>query len=426
MSGRLFGNASIYMAATVVNAAIPFALLPVLTRVLTPADYGIVAMYTLMLSVLGAFTGLSVHGAVSVRYFQMPREELAEYVACCLGILGITTLVVALAVGLLGPWLVEGTSVPLDWLLVGVGVAGLQFVINVRLALWQVAGEARKYGGFLVALSVVNAAISLVLILSAGLAWQGRAAGQSIAVASFGAMAAWLLARNGYLTFPRQWRKHTADALRFGVPLIPHVLGGMAIVAADRFVIMNQLGASEAGIYMVALQFAQAIGLATDSFNKAYAPWLMKRLASAPAVPRVTIVRGTYAYFVVVLSGAWLYGSLAPALLHMMVGASFQASAPLIGMIALGYAFSGCYFMVTNYVFFENRTARIALITLATGLLNIALMYVLVERQGLQGAALAFMLTNACTFLATWWLAHRVHPMPWWRALRPQRVPAHA
>jgi Na+-driven multidrug efflux pump len=74
---------------------------------------------------------------------------------------------------------------------------------------------------------------------------------------------------------------------------------------------------------------------------------------------------------------------------------------------------------VTNYVFFENRTTHIATVTFISGLLNVALMYGLVKHQGLQGAALAFLLTNAFTFFATWWVAQRVHPMPWWSAIRP-------
>jgi O-antigen/teichoic acid export membrane protein len=419
MNQRLFGNATIYLTATVVNAAIPFALLPVLTRLLSPADYGVVAMFSLMLSIFGAFTGLSVHGAVSVRYFQLSSEELAEYVASCVGILVVSTAAMAALVAVFGPWFASVTGVPADWLLVGVATAGLQFLVNVRLTLWQVTGQAWTYGAFLVTLGLGNAALSLALILGAGLAWEGRAAGQSFTVAAFALLAAAQLARNRQLALPRQWRRHVADALRFGVPLIPHALGALAIAAADRFVIVNQLGTAEAGVYLVALQFAQAIGLATDSFNKSYAPWLTKRLAGRDSVPRVAIVRGTYAYFALVLAAAWLYGLVAPALMELLVGERFRAAGALVGPIALGYAFSGCYFMVTNYVFFENRTTHIATVTFISGLLNVALMYGLVKHQGLQGAALAFLLTNAFTFFATWWVAQRVHPMPWWSAIRP-------
>ena len=45
MSGTL-----IYLVSNVLNAAIPFALLPVLTRVLDPSEYGQVAMFQTLLA----------------------------------------------------------------------------------------------------------------------------------------------------------------------------------------------------------------------------------------------------------------------------------------------------------------------------------------------------------------------------------------
>jgi O-antigen/teichoic acid export membrane protein len=416
---RIFGNATIYLGTTVLNAAIPFLLLPVLTRVLTPADYGVVAMFSVMLSVFGAFAGLSVHGAVSIRFFQLPKEELAEYVATCLGILVCSTALLALVVALAGEQLARLTGIPVDWLLFGVVLSGLQFVVNIRLALWQAMAQAGRYGAFMVTQGLTNALVSLGLILGFGLAWQGRLWGQATAIGVFAGVALWQLAAGSFLRRPAQWKRHAGNALHFGIPVIPHIIGGLLIVSADRLVIVNQLGVTDAGIYMVALQVGQAIGLLTDSFNKAYAPWLMKRLSEAEAPPRVRIVRGTYLYFAVILALAWLYGLLAPPLLQLIVGRSFHAAGPLVPYLALGYAFGGCYYMVTNYIFFESRTAILAGVTLCAGIANVILTVALVGRYGLEGAGLAFVLSNALMFLGTWWLAQRVHPMPWLNALRP-------
>ena len=416
LRSKLFGNAAIYLGANILNAGIPFLLLPILTRVLTPADYGTVAMFGIVLSVLGAFTGLSVHGAIGVRYFQMERKALAEYVGTCVGILVISTSVLFLLVAVFGSWLAEVSGVPSDWLLVAVVLSGLQFLGNIRLALWQVSGEAKKYGGFQITQSLLNAAVSLILILMVGMAWEGRVLGQSVAVMMFGIIALWWLLRDGLLRFPGGWRVHSRDALKFGVPLIPHVIGGLLIVAADRFIIVRLLDVAQAGIYMVALQVGQALGLMTESFNKAYAPWLMKNLSKPTEALRMTIVRGTYCYFVLVFVAAAAFGFFAPMFLGFLVGESFRAAGDIVIYIALGFAFGGCYYMVTNYVFFESKTTVLALITFVSGIVNIPLIFVLVGHNGIAGAAQAFLLTQALSFFGTWWLAHRLHPMPWLKA----------
>jgi len=415
---KLFGNTAIYLGANILYAGIPFLLLPILTRVLTPADYGTVAMFGIVLSVVGAFTGLSVHGAIGVRYFQLGKEELAEYVGTCVGILVTSSTVLFLLVAVFRSWLASVSGVPSDWLLVAVVLSGLQFLGHIRLSLWQVSGEAIKYGAFQISQSFLNATISLVLILMVGMAWEGRVLGQVVAVTLFGIIALWWLSKDGLLRLSKGWRPHVRDALKFGMPLIPHVIGGLLIVAADRFVIVRLLDVAQAGIYMVALQVGQALALMTESFNKAYAPWLMKNLSRPTEALRITIVRGTYLYFALVLAAATAFGLSAPMFLSFLVGESFRAAGELVIYIALGFAFNGCYYMVTNFVFFRSKTQVLALVTFVSGLVNIPLMLVLVEHNGIAGAGQAFMLTHALSFIGTWWLAHEVYPMPWLNAFR--------
>lgn len=410
-----FGKAGIYLAANILNAGIPFLLMPILTRVLSPADYGTIAMFAIVLSIFGAFTGLSVHGAVSVRYLQLDKVKLAEYVGACVGILLASTSIVLFVVFVLGDILVDATGITLDWLLIGVVLSGFQFLGNIRLALWQASGSALTYGKFQVGQSLMNAALSLLLILLLGMAWEGRLVGQGVAIVFFGVLAIYCLRRDGFLKLPLAWKETLNDALRFGVPLIPHVIGGLLIVAVDRFVIVRMLDLAHAGIYMVALQVGQVVGLLTESFNKAYAPWLMSRLSHPSDAMRRKIVKGTYAYFVSVPALAAIIGLTAPWFMPLIVGAKFQESAILVIYIAVGFAFGGCYFMVTNYVFFESKTKLLAVVTFLSGVINIPLMIYLVGQNGVVGAAQAFMLTQLLSFMGTWGLAHRVHPMPWFK-----------
>ncbi|MCO7570718.1 oligosaccharide flippase family protein [Pseudomonas chlororaphis] len=410
---KLVSNTAIYFGANVLNAAIPFFLLPILTRVLSPADYGTIAMFGISLSIISAFTGLSVHGAIGVRYFQLSKEELAEYIVTCIGILVVSTTTILLVTLGLSPWLPQLTGLPIDWLLVAVVVSGFQFLGNIRLSLWQVAGEAKKYGAFQVTQTLLNAGGSLVLILLIGMAWEGRVIAQTLAIGLFGVIGFCWLWKDGLLRKPVTWRVHCLDALKFGVPLIPHAIGGLLIVATDRLIIVRLLDVGQAGLYMVALQFGQVMGLVTESFNKVYAPWLMKSLSSKEDIPRSRIVGFSYLYMGFLFVMATILGLLAPWIMSFLVGSEFKSSSELVIYIAIGFAFGGCYYTVTNYIFFENKNSILALITLLTGLINIPLMYFLVERNGLVGAAQAFMLTQCFSFVGTWWLSNKVHPMPW-------------
>ena len=415
----LLGDASVYTGANILNAAIPFLLLPVLTRVLSPADYGTVAMFGIVVTILGAFTGLSVHGAVGVRYFQLDRERMPPYVGSCLAILAVSSTVVLCVVAVVHPWLERIVHVPGDWLLVAVLISGSQVVIDIRLSLWQVQGKPIRYGAFQVTQSLLNGGLSLLLVLGLGMAWEGRALGQAVAIIVFMLIALFLLFRRTEASRPTTMND-ARDALNFGVPLIPHVIGGLLIATTDRLMITNMLDVAQAGIYMVAMQMGMVLGLLTDSFNRAYAPFLMGALVKEDPSRDCKIVRGTYLYFLLVTLAALVLGLTAPSLLSVLVGEQFRPAAGAVLYVAMGYAFSGMYCMVTNYVFFMSKTGYLAIVTFASGVFNIISTYFLIKVNGVLGAAQAFMLSQAMIFLCTWWLAHRFRPMPWRKALFPK------
>jgi O-antigen/teichoic acid export membrane protein len=411
-SRPLWRPAATYAFTNAIAAAIPFLLLPVLTRVLTPEEYGRVAMFSVMVTVFGAFTGLNVHGSIAVRYFGKEPIDFPRYVSACLSICAVSSIMVFLMVFALGGVLETVTGLPLFWLLVAVCVATALAVIQLQLAIWQVENRPWSYGFLRMTQAALDAAFSLCLVLVFLFAWQGRVSGIAIGAILAALAAALIMFASGRVRFPTQ-RDYVKSAIRFGGPLIPHVLGAILISIVDRVVITNVIDVGSTGIYMVAVQIGTALGLAADSFNRAYAPWLMAALRIPERQRDLKIVRFTYGYFVVIALIAALIGMLAPQLLAVLVGEQFRAAAPVVLFVALGYAFSGMYFMVTNYVFYAGRTASLAVITLSCGLGNVALSYYLVTENGVIGAAQAFACAQGLLFACTWILAQRSHPMPW-------------
>ncbi len=411
-SRAVFGPAAVYAMTNAMTAGVPILILPIMTRVLTPEEYGLVAMFTVTVTVLGALTGLSIHGAVGVRYFQSERYNLPRYVATCVLILAASVVVTLFLVWAAAGWLVDTTQLPLPWLFVAVLVAGAQFMVQVRLVLWQSANRPWRFGALRVAQAIIDAGASLFMVLALGMAWEGRAGGFAIAAVLACLAALVWLRRDGWLRGGGD-RAYAFDALRFGLPLIPHTVGGVFLAVVDRFLITNLLDVASTGIYVVAVQIGMVFGILTDSFNKAYSPWLMRTLTEKNSVRDARMVRFTYLYFVVVLAIAVVLGAVAPWLVRLIAGDKFAAAGQIIVYFAFGHAFLGMYFMVANYIFLAGRTGRLAAVTLTAGLINAIASYALIQRNGIAGAAQAFMLAQLVLFVGTWWVAWRAHPMPW-------------
>lgn len=410
---KLFGNAAIYLGANILNAGIPFLLLPILTRVLTPADYGTVAMFGIVLSVLGAFTGLSVHGAIGVRYFQLGEKELAEYVGTCVGILVVSSSVLFLLVAVFGSWLAGVSGVPSDWLLVAVVLSGFQFLGNIRLSLWQVAGQAKKYGVFQVSQSLLNASFSLILILIVGLAWQGRVLGQVVAIGVFGIIALWWLLKDELLKISKDWRAQSRDALNFGIPLIPHVIGGLIISTTGQFLVTNMLGVTKTGLYVVGVQFGSVLGIVSDAFVKSYAPWLYEKLKDESTTARHLIVGITYCVFLFFLLLAAVASISVFFVFPFIIGHEFLPARFLIAFFIFGNAIVGMYYAVAGFFFFTSKTKFISIVTVCSGALSICFMWFLGNAHGIEGVALGYLFSQIIMFLLAWTMSSFVYPLPW-------------
>jgi O-antigen/teichoic acid export membrane protein len=68
-NNKLTGTFGIYIGSTIINAAVPFLLLPIFTHYLTPTDYGIVSMFSVLGSFIMPFIGFSTVGVISREYF---------------------------------------------------------------------------------------------------------------------------------------------------------------------------------------------------------------------------------------------------------------------------------------------------------------------------------------------------------------------
>lgn len=412
IGGSLVKSSGIYTLANLINSAIPFLMLPVLTRYLTPFDYGIVAMFQVLLGIMGSFTGLSVHGAVARQYYDRDSIDFPNYVGNCFYILGGSTALIALVVWIFARPISNLSDFPAAWLWSVVLVCVGQFVVVVFLTICQVQVKPFAYGRFQVSLTLVNVTLSLYFVVSLGMGWEGRIRGQILAYAIFATLAITILIKQGWVRWTFR-KDYIRNALNFGVPLIPHAFGMWAITMTDRILITRMVGVSDTGIYVVGAQIGMIIGILQDSFNRAWVPWFYDKLKCEDLVRNKKIVKFTYLYDVVILILALLLAWVAPWFLKFYVGESFVDAGQYVLWIAVGYAFNGMYKMVSGYIFFERKTHLLSFVTLTTAIINFMVSFFLIKTNGAIGAAQGTMIAYLVSFLLTWFLAIKVHKMPW-------------
>ena len=155
------------------------------------------------------------------------------------------------------------------------------------------------------------------------------------------------------------------------------------------------------------------IGLLATSFNNAYSPWLYEQLKKENILTNLKIVKMTYIYDFCILFLAITLATTVPFFLKLLVGEKFVGSGQFIIWIALGGAFQGMYYMVTNYIFYAQQTHLLAWVTFLTAVINLISSYFLIIWNGAIGAAQGTMIAFFLSFLITWFLSAKVYKMPW-------------
>lgn len=423
LRSKLASDAAIYTLSNFCVAGIPFLLLPILTRYLSPESYGTVAMFSVVVAFFSVGVGLNVNGAIMVRYFDRDNFHIPQYVTTCVLLLIGTTFLLSIGAVLFESILAQVTTLPLNLILLAICVAGLQFLVQILLTLWQSSKQPIKYGLIRLGQACIDGVISVFLVVIVALSWEGRIRGMILASLVAGFLAVYLLFKEGWLAKSGNLI-YAKDALRYGVPLIPHAIGGLLLGMVDRIMVTNYLDISSTGLYVVAAQIGMILGIAADAFNRAFAPWLMESLQHKDAGRDIKIVRFTYIYIIVILSVALFGGIVAPHMLGVLVGPQYQEAAPVARYILIGNAFIGMYYMVTNYIFFARRTELLSILTISVGTISVGLSWYLINLNGLVGAAQAFMTGQILMFLGAWCLAQYCHRMPWASGVLFGRGPA--
>jgi len=402
------------MASNMVTAAIPFLLLPAMTRYLSPEEYGQVAMFQVMIGGLGAFVGLNVVGAASRKYYdENPIHVMNEYITTCLHIIIASGIAVFCLLFAFKTPLSQFLGLDPEWILWCVFVVVVSSITQLQLGQWIVRKNAKKYAIFQILQSIVIMSLSLLFVVMYKEGVWGRVAAQIIGASIGGAVALFSLYKDDLLGFFVWNPVYAREALSFGVPLIPHVAGLFLLMSIDRLIVNVELGLAEAGIYAVASQIAYAMVLIFDAVNKAYVPCLYEKLKDDVFEEKCRIVRNTYVWFgfiFAIVGCAFLVG---PEIIVWIAGEKYAAAAKLVGWLALGQGFVGMYLMVTNYIFYSRRTGLLSLTTICSGILNVALLFLFIRFFGVTGAPIAFCIAMCFRFIVTWVVAQKQYPMPW-------------
>lgn len=419
MSGylrRLATTGAAYTAASILSKLIAVALLPLYTRYLSLADYGAAEVMFAAVVSISIVVRLGLIEAL-LRFYYKDDEDPARVVSSTFaGLFWFATISALVALPFAKPISEALLDRPAAELArISIGGLWVLTMFEFMLTLFRLEERARAYFVTTILNVLATIGVTVVLVVGAGEGARG------LLVGSYATGAATVL-----VLVVLQWRRLSLRfdpgllrrLLRFGLPTMPAEVSLYLLNFVDRLIIVRSLGLAEAGLYSLAVKFAQAVNVLVRGFQLAWPP-LAYSIRDDGEARRAyaTIVTLFVAACAFVVTGMWLFSRW---IARALAAPEFFGSYEAVGLIATAVTLYALYMVMVVILGRTGRTEFNFPAAAAALLANVVLNLLLVPPLGIVGAGLALVASYLVVVALMYGFTQRLFPVPyqWGRLAR--------
>jgi O-antigen/teichoic acid export membrane protein len=406
---RLATTGAAYTASSVLSKLIAVALLPLYTRHLSPEDYGAAEVLTVGVIAASIVIRLGIIEALLRFYYESSEDPDQVVKTAFASLLWTTTAGLLIALPLAEP-LSRALLGHSDAELLRIAIFGLWVftMFEFLLSLYRLDERAKAFLVFTVTnvLVTIPATVWLVVVKDKGA--EGLLLGQYATGAVF--LAGLLIAHRKRLALVPNWAL-LRRMIRWGLPTMPAELSLYSLNFIDRLMIVRLIGLGDAGLYALAVKFAQAVNVFVKGFQLAWPP-LAYSIEDDDEASRAYAVIVTWfvavcAFFV---TGMWLFSRW---IVRILAAPEFFESYKAIGLVSTGVMLYALYLVLVVVL---GRTGRTEFNFPATGagtVVNIGLNLILIPAFGIVGAGLSLVASYAVVLVLMYVFTQRLFHVPY-------------
>jgi len=217
-----------------------------------------------------------------------------------------------------------------------------------------------------------------------------------------------------WLAAPFEW-KFVRETLPFSLPLVPHQLMALCLVAADRLILAHYRSLQEVGLYSLAYTLGMAMFLVALSIGQAWQPIYFETARSNGGRHTLGNLSSSMA---VLLTAIAIFGvQIASYFTHLLDSQYFPVGR-LIPWIIGSYLLHAFFGLFQLALLEAKKTKFILAASAAAFFLNLALNLWLIPLLGMYGAAYATLVAYGAEALVMYFYAQRVFFLPYdWRRM---------
>ncbi len=408
---RLLKHSGAYALATVLNRAVSVVLLPLYSRSLDKAEYGLLEIFTVTSTVVMLVLQLGMHSALfrSALYRQgADRRVLTStahyFLVACAFVVVAALMPVADPLALL----LFGKS-SYAWLLRLMFVGDFFLVCNtIPMARLRIDEKSGKFALLASANFVVSIALNVFFVAVLKRRVEGVIVANTVATFFFALIYTMVI-------WPELGRAFSLSELKemlsYGLPLVPAAACNMVLMMSDRYLLRFLTDLDQVALYAAGMRLGVLMMLVVSAFQLAW-PAIFFPIARRADGPR-TFARLFEFFMLGVCTIALGLAILARDLLEMLATRSYVEGAKVVPLIVASFVLYGVYYYTAIGVQVRKKTYFLPLGIGVAAAINLFLGLSLVPRMGISGAALAKVVAYAALAVVMWAVSQRLYRVPY-------------
>lgn len=373
-------NGIIFTFFSFLNSGVNFLLLMILAKYLSPIGYGSLNLFNIAIMVLSVIIPLGCTGYIGNRYFRAGKDVAKQVISIVIYLGVIITLILIFIFICFKGYIEHLLGLPILFQYYALFISFFQLFTVINLEIWRIEEKPISYGLYSLGVVILNFAISVFFVVRLNLDWEGRVYAQFIIGGVFFLISIFFLLSRKLLLIIKPNKILVKETLSYGLPLIPHLLGGWLRQGMDRYIINIAWGAGSVGLFSMALNLGNIIGMVGMAFNSSNAVFISKSISSETNDTKLILSKQTkrmILFFFALTLIVWLSSYL----LIPYIFPKYIEALPLLLPLCLTGLFQSIYLLFVNYLFFFRKTRQIMLITVTCSLIHLALS-ILVTKYG--------------------------------------------
>lgn len=370
---------SYYFFGNIFNKGIAFLTVPIFTRLLNTAEYGIVTTFNSWATIASMVFGFTIYMGI--------RAAFIDYDYAINDVLSVTSTFTWVSGGIISIGIIffNYLKLNIDFVLVltcciqGISLALIQ---NYMMYL-MMKYEYKSRTALMIFPNLVSAIISIIVVtffIKDNL-YYGRIIPSTIITATFGFYALYKTYKKSLMLFNRGYLIYT---LRISSPLVLHGIALNILAQSDLTMITWLSDSSETGIYSLIYNFGMIATVMTTSLEGIWVPWFTNRLGVGSRNEINYRSMHYIRFMTIIMIGIILAG---PEIVKFLASEKYWRGIIIIPPIVIANYLIFAYTLFVNIEHFYKKTIFITVNTLIAALSNLILNYLLIPHYGYIAAA---------------------------------------